>query len=116
MPSIWETNPELLENSTLGAATTTPFLDQVEKQNKEDFNARQEGREPRTVVVTNIADRFPGAVSAGSVPSYVQPTLAFEEDEYRDAGSSTEEDVEIPTYTPLEFDNDGNVIEEDDDE
>jgi hypothetical protein len=70
------TNPEAFENETLGEATTTPFLDQVEAQYKEDFNARHAGREARTVVAIN---RVPGKfISSSSVPSSVRDELVYE--------------------------------------
>lgn len=76
MARLSETNPELFENPTLGEATTSPFLDQVEEQKKEDFNARHEGREPRTVLALN---RIPGKfIPSESVPSDYSEQLAYE--------------------------------------
>lgn len=60
-PSIWE-------NKTLGAATATPFLDEVEAQRTEDFNARKGGYEPRVAVRVN---RHPQLAPSGSVHSSV---------------------------------------------
>lgn len=74
MSRLSATNPELFENKTLGAATVTPFLDQVEEQKKEDFNARIAGREPRTVIAE---DRYPHFMDANTVPSDVQPKLSY---------------------------------------
>lgn len=78
MARLSQTNPELFENPTLGEATTAPFLDQVEAQKREDFNARHAGREPRTVVALN---RIPGKFKpSGSVPSNYTDQIAFEEE------------------------------------
>lgn len=74
MSRLSQTNPELFANPTLGAATVTPFLDQVEEQKKEDFNARIAGKEPRTVIAE---DRYPHFMGAGTVPSNVQPKLSY---------------------------------------
>lgn len=77
MARLSQTNPELFDNETLGEATTTPFLDQVEAQKVEDFNARHEGRDPRTVVAVN---RIPGKFKpSGSVPSDYTDEVAFAE-------------------------------------
>lgn len=67
-------HPELIANTTLGAVTTNPYLDQVEAQTIEDHNARIDGREPRTVIAEN---RYPQFMPSGSVPSSVQPELSF---------------------------------------
>lgn len=95
---------EALANPTLGVAATSPFLDQVEKQNKEDFNARHEGREPRTVVTV---DRVPGAfIPSGSVPSdWAEQQLAFK-DELPVAEESNEEESEEFNYNFEDSDDD----------
>jgi hypothetical protein len=98
MSRLSETNPELFENKTLGAATTSPFLDQLEEQKKEDFNARLAGREPRTVVAE---DRYPQFMPSGSVPSNIQPKLSY-------LGESNEEE-EVTTF-------DSNTVEVDNNE
>lgn len=74
MSRLSQTNPELFENPTLGEATTNPYLDQQEAQATEDYNARLDGREPRTVIAKN---RYPQFMPAGSVPSDVQPELEY---------------------------------------
>jgi hypothetical protein len=93
---------EAFDNPTLGEATTAPFLDQLEAQNKEDFNARHEGREPRTVSAVN---RFPQFMPAGSVPSSVQPELAFS-----DAGETNPDEdspvAEDDFFNSEDFEND----------
>lgn len=70
-------HPELVNNPTLGAATTNPFLDQVEAQSIEDHNARIEGREARTVIAEN---RYPQFMPSGSVPSSTKPELSFKDE------------------------------------
>lgn len=99
MARLSQTNPELYENKTLGGACTSPFLDQVEKQNKEDFNARQEGREPRTVVALN---RHPQFMGAETVPSDTKPELAYA-DEIEDG--SLEKEFPKQENLPEETDN-----------
>lgn len=78
MSRLVDSNPELFENETLGAATTSPFLDQLEEQKREDFNARLEGREPRIVVAE---DRYPQFMPSGTVPSDIQPKLSYQGEE-----------------------------------
>lgn len=95
MARLSQTNPELFDNETLGEATTTPFLDQVEAQKVEDFNARYEGREPRNVVAIG---RIPGKFKpSGSVPSDYSDEIAFA-DEYETPVDETPVDEETPTY------------------
>ncbi|MGS2592235.1 hypothetical protein [Streptomyces hebeiensis] len=63
-----ELDPEIWKNKTLGAASTNPFLDEVEAQKKEDRVARIEQREPMIAV---HHPRFPQMPPSGSVPSKV---------------------------------------------
>lgn len=77
MTRLTATHPELFSNETLGDANKSPYLDQVALQAKEDFNARQEGREPRTVIAEDRDNKFK---PSGSVPSDIQPKLSFKED------------------------------------
>lgn len=51
-----DVDPKIWENPTLGAVGAGPFLDEVEAQAKEDYNARREGREPR---IAYHPDRYP---------------------------------------------------------
>lgn len=107
MARLSETNPELFENPTLGEATTTPFLDQIEAQQKEDFNARHEGREPRTVVALN---RIPGKFTpSGSVPSDYSEEIAFEGET-----ESTEEELPVDEEDTSPVDETENNEDEDD--
>lgn len=92
MSRLSSTNPELFENETLGDATTSPFLDQVEAQKKEDFNARLEGREPRIVVAE---ERYPHFMPSGSVPSDVQPKLSYLGEE---SSNSEDETAEVDEF------------------
>ncbi len=66
-------DPEIWNNPTLGSVGSGPFLPEVEAQEKENYNARKEGREPKTVVYT---ENYPKYIPSGSVPSHVE-TLEF---------------------------------------
>lgn len=68
-------DPEIWNNPTLGAAAQNVRLDQLEKQQWEDRNAKIEGREPREIVVEN---NYPGWIAptserTGTVPSNYDP-------------------------------------------
>ena len=96
MARLSQTNPELFENKTLGTATTAPFLDQVEAQQREDFNARYDGREPRNVVALN---RIPGKFKpSGSVASSHKDEIAFEDDLPVEEQEVTPVDEETPSW------------------
>jgi hypothetical protein len=98
MAKLSRTNPELFENKTLGEATTSPFLDQVEAQQREDFNARYAKREPRNVLALN---RTPGKFKpSGTVPSDYKDEIAFEGEENEREDSPVDEDFGVtPAYT-----------------
>lgn len=51
-----DVDPKIWENPTLGAVGAGPFLDEVEAQAREDYNARREGREP---LIAYHRDRYP---------------------------------------------------------
>jgi hypothetical protein len=89
MSRLASTNPELFTNPTLGAATTSPFLDQVTEQAKEDFNARVAKRQPRTVIAE---DRYPKFMKADTVPSNIQPKLSYVDDDGDDVVGVPEDD------------------------
>lgn len=94
MARLSQTNPELFTNKTLGEATTSPFLDQVEAQKKEDFNARKDNSEPRTVVAE---ERYPKYMPSGSVPSDIQPKLSYIE-------PSDPDGIPEDVFSPEDFD------------
>lgn len=70
-------DPKIWENPTLGAAGAGPFLPEVEAQLAENKNAREEGREPRTV---EYVHRYPKYLPSGCVPS-VQCDVLFKDDD-----------------------------------
>jgi hypothetical protein len=81
------THPELFSNPTLGEATKSPFLDQVEAQKIEDFNARDEDRAPRTVVAGN---RYPQFMPSGTVSSDIQPDLSYSDGDPVNEGTNVD--------------------------
>lgn len=103
--SLSRSNPELFENKTLGEATTSPFLDQVQEQQKEDFNARQEGREARTVVAV---DRYPKFMDANTVPSDSQPKLKFSNGDPINYAAPVDETDENDDFGVGEYEDDNN--------
>lgn len=93
-------HPELVANPTLGEATATPFLDQVEAQRIEDFNARIEGREPLTVLAEG---RYPHFMSAESVPSSTKDELTYVEAGVPVDGENSGEDEDPELFTGEDF-------------
>lgn len=94
-----DVDPKIWENPTLGAAGAGPFLDEVEMQAKEDYNARREGREPR---VAYHVDRYPKLMHANSVPSSVTTLVMLPPGTLVDS-LPVEESVEVEVN---DFDND----------
>lgn len=72
MARLVDTNPELFENPTLGEASPTRFLEEVEAQKVEDWQARIEKREPG-VAVREV--RYPSLMPSHTVPSTVAPVV-----------------------------------------
>lgn len=78
-------DPEIWDNPTLGAAAPNKRLDVIERQETEDYAAKIEGREPRTLVADN---NYPGYVQpvserTGTVPSNAQ-VVHFEDEQQAD--------------------------------
>lgn len=68
-----EVDPEIWKNPTLGSVGAGPFLNEIEKQSQEDYNARREGREPKVV---EYVKRYPQMMPSGTIPS-VQDEFVF---------------------------------------
>lgn len=64
-----QSNPELFENPTLGEASPTRFLDEVELQKIEDRQARIDKREP---AIARREVRYPTMTPSHSVPSSIK--------------------------------------------
>jgi hypothetical protein len=93
-----DVDPKIWENPTLGAAGAGPFLDEVDAQAREDYNARREGREPR---VAYHVDRYPKYPDL-NVPSSVSTFEMLSPDE-----------VPVEESLPVEEDNLSSPVEED---
>lgn len=84
-------DPEIWNNPTLGSVGSGPFLPEVEAQQAEDYNARKEGRLPKTVVYT---ENYPKYLPSGSVPSHVETLEFIEPGAAVNENTTTEEDSE----------------------
>src|SRR5687768_15976090 len=106
-----DVDPKIWENPTLGEAAAGPFLDEVEAQAKEDYNARREGREP---LVDYHVDRYPKYPET-SVPSSISTMemLSPEELPVEEFSSPVEEDLIVPdSETGFDFSKVDEIIKE----
>lgn len=86
-----DVDPKIWENQTLGSVGAGPFLDEVEAQAKEDYNARREGREPRVAFHPERYPKYPEL----NVPSYVSTLEMLPPGSDVDNPPVTEDKVEV---------------------
>lgn len=109
-----DVDPKIWENPTLGAVGAGPFLDEVEAQSKEDYNARREGREPR---VAYHVDRYPkyaelNVPSGVSTYEMLEPGTSVDEVVVED-NLPVEEDSIVPdSETEFDFSHVDEIIKE----